>query len=85
MFLNFVKINSEESSMVEVNNKLSKMTELVAYCHHAKSHDFGEVTEWVNGEGFDILLNSSRGEQRISVTYGEWEAIQVLAAYKEKK
>jgi hypothetical protein len=85
MFLNFVKINSEESSMVEINNKLSKMTELVAYCHHAKPHDFGEVTEWVNGEGFDILLNSSRGEQRISVTYGEWEAIQVLVAYKEKK
>lgn len=51
-----------------VNDKLRK------YCHLAKDSDFIEVTEWVNGEGWDITIN----DRVISLTYGELEAINYL-------
>lgn len=41
----------------------------------AKDSDFIEVTEWTNGEGYDITIN----EKVISLTYGELEAINYLA------
>ena len=53
-----------------------------AWCHMSKPHDFIEVTEWHNGEGVDVCINSS-SEQRFSLTWGQWEALQALVAYKE--
>ena len=51
-----------------VSNKLKK------YDHWAKDSDFIEVTEWTNGEGWDISLN----DRQISLTYGQLEAIKYL-------
>jgi hypothetical protein len=36
--------------------------------------EFLEVTKWTNGEGFDLHL--PRGEQTISLTWGEFTALQ---------
>jgi hypothetical protein len=71
--------------MIKVNQRLSKFTELKPYCHHAKEHDFAEYCEWANGEGFDITISSKGQQEHISLTYGEWDALQVLVAYKEQK
>ena len=51
-----------------VNDSLKK------YDHLAKNSDFIEVTEWANGEGWDISLN----DRLISLTYGQLEAIKYL-------
>lgn len=51
-----------------VNDSLKK------YDHLAKDSDFIEVTEWANGEGWDISLNDGL----ISLTYGQLEAIKYL-------
>ena len=51
-----------------VNDSLKK------YDHLAKDSDFIEVTEWANGEGWDISLN----DKLISLTYGQLEAIKYL-------
>lgn len=58
----------EYAKRKSVNDKLRK------YCHLAKDSDFIEVTEWVNGEGWDITIN----DRVISLTYGELEAINYL-------
>ena len=50
----------------------------------SKPHDFIEVTEWHNGEGVDVCINSPpEGEQRFSLTWGQYEALQALVTYKE--
>ncbi len=54
------------------------------YCVHAKKSDFIEVTEWTNGEGKDILISSNGKEERMSLTYGEWQALCVVFNYVEK-
>lgn len=59
---------TEFSKRKSINDKLSKYDIL------AKDSDFIEVTEWTNGEGFDISIN----ERLINLTYGELEAINHL-------
>lgn len=56
-----------------VNDSLKK------YDHLAKDSDFIEVTEWANGEGWDISLN----DKLISLTYGQLEAIKYLVKVLE--
>jgi hypothetical protein len=64
--------------MMELYDRKAKFTELKKYCHIAKEHDFIEVTEWHNGEGFDVTL----GEKSISLTWGEFDAMTALVHYK---
>lgn len=49
--------------------------ELKGFCVFAKDHDFIEVTEWSNGEGYDITIT---GKQQFSLSYGELQAITYL-------
>jgi hypothetical protein len=42
-----------------------------------------EVTEWSNGEGYDIMIDRKRGYGKIiSLTHGEVELLMVLLNYK---
>ena len=63
---------------METYDRKAKLTELKKYCHLAKEHDYIEVTEWHNGEGFDV----SMGDRQFQLTWGEFEALQVCVAYK---
>lgn len=45
----------------------------------AKEHSFIEVTEWTNGEGYDIHID----EQMFSLTHGQLEAINYLTKVLE--
>ena len=44
----------------------------------AKEHDYIEITEWYNGEGFDVVIN----DKQFQLTYGQFEALQALVLYK---
>ena len=68
--------------MIEINNRTAKFTELKPYDFTAGESDFMEVCEWTNGEGVDVTI-SSTGEQQFSLTWGQWQALQALIAYKE--
>jgi hypothetical protein len=43
----------------------------------AKEDEFIEVTEWTNGEGFDILIETTKRE-KFSLTWGEYDALKHL-------
>lgn len=66
--------------MIESYERKARFAELKPYCHHSKDDDFMEVCEWHNGEGFDVTVSD---KQKMSFTWGEWEALQVLVAYRE--
>jgi hypothetical protein len=66
---------------IETSNRKAVFMELFGICSFAKetSGDFIEVTEWSNGEGFDISLSSkSCGTQTIQLTWGEYKALKKL-------
>jgi len=48
--------------------------ELLKHCYLAKKNDHIEVTEWTNGEGWDITIN----DRLFTLTSGELSAINYL-------
>lgn len=65
---------------MKIDTRKTVYDDLKKYCICAKDNDYIEVTEWTNGEGYDIDIND---EKRISLTHGELEAIQFLTKYLE--
>jgi hypothetical protein len=62
---------------IEANlyDRKSLMVELKDFDHLAEKNDFIEVTEWKNGEGYDIALSDN---QVVSITIGQFDAIKKL-------
>ena len=58
----------EHVSRKSVNDRLRK------YDFMAKKDDFVEVTQWANGEGYDITIE----DRKMSLTDGELDAINYL-------
>jgi hypothetical protein len=61
----------------------SLFTALPEFDFFAKEGDFIEVTHWYNGEGFDVMLSTQSGEQRFSLSWGEWRALITLVPAEE--
>lgn len=59
---------------MEVVNRKSVHCDLKKFDILSKPDDFIEVTEWTNGEGWDIIMN----DKVISLTIGQLEAINYL-------
>lgn len=59
---------------MEIKERKSVNDKLKKYDHLAKDLDFIEITEWTNGEGWDISIN----DYVISLTWGQLEAINYL-------
>ena len=64
----------EKNMRKSVNDSLGKYDYLV----NKDEHSFIEVTEWANGEGFDITIETKNKSRLMSLTAGELEAINYL-------
>ena len=67
---------------IEVSQRRAVFAHLKPYCCHAGENDYMEVTEWSNGEGYDIVIDRKSDTERFSLTHGEWELLQVLMNWK---
>lgn len=67
---------------IQFHKRPSAFAELKHYCPTAGEYDFMEVTEWSNGDGYDVVISTKRGEQYVSLTYGEIDLLQVLLKIK---
>ena len=59
---------------LELSTRKAANIKLKAFDFLAKENDFIEVTEWTNGEGWDIAIN----DKIISLTIGQLDAINYL-------
>ena len=64
----------EKNTRKSVSDSLNKYDYLV----NKDEHSFIEVTEWANGEGFDITIETKDKSRLMSLTIGELEAINYL-------
>jgi hypothetical protein len=60
---------------MEFYKRKSVMEKLKGYCHISKDHSFMELTEWTNGEGWDICVSD---EKYFSLTRGEAQLLSIL-------
>jgi hypothetical protein len=49
---------------------------------HAGDNDYMEVTQWSNGEGYDICIDRKNGRDKFSLTFGEFDLLTVLMNWK---
>lgn len=61
---------------MEITKRKSIHERLKVFDFLAKDSDFIEVTEWTNGEGYDIHIN----EYTIALTEGQLDAINYLVS-----
>lgn len=57
----------------EVNNRRS--VNVVMDDGYHKDNEFIEVTEWANGEGYDIVISE---RERVSIHYTEWDILKKI-------
>lgn len=62
---------------MEFASRKSVHDDLKKYDYLSKDSGYVEVTEWVNGEGIDVTIESDN-TKLISLTYGELNAINHL-------
>jgi hypothetical protein len=67
----------KKKSTVEISNRRAIFSELAHYDHLSKPGDFIEVTEWSNGEGYDVEIATSLGS-RFQLTHGQYAALKDL-------
>jgi hypothetical protein len=41
-----------------------------------------EVTQWSNGEGYDISIDRKNGQEKFSLTFGEFDLLTVLMNWR---
>jgi hypothetical protein len=70
-------IDANSKSSIEKYDRPAVFHELKHYCNLSKDHDFIEICEWYNGEGFDVEI-SGRPGCRFQLTWGQFEALNTL-------
>jgi hypothetical protein len=68
---------------MEKYKRKSIFSELSPFDPFANKGDFIEVTEWYNGEGFDVEI-SSKLSTRFQLTHGEFDALKELVKKLEE-
>lgn len=63
---------------MEIENRKSVNDKLKKYTYTNDENAFIEVTEWTNGEGWDICIYDNGNNKMFSLHCGELEAINYL-------
>lgn len=63
---------------MEFNNRKSVNEKLSVFGPYFDNDDYIEVTEWANGEGFDISIERKNKSINIPLHFDELEAINFL-------
>ena len=71
-----------KSVLITVSQRKAIFANLKPYCHFAQQDDYIEVTEWSNGEGYDVTIHNVDGIKNISLTFGEFQALTTLINYE---
>ena len=60
---------------MKIYNRKSVSDDLKKYDYLSKEDDFIEITEWANGEGISVTINTTTFE----LTFGQLDAINYLS------
>jgi hypothetical protein len=70
------KLDIKENQRRAVNAELNS--------GYSKPGDFIEVTEWSNGEGYDVTIATSSRQESFSLHFTEWKALKKLIKHLDE-
>jgi hypothetical protein len=73
----------KESVFSEYYLKKAMILPLIDFCILSDEHDYIEVTNWENGEGFDVDIYGKTSE-KFQLTYGQYKALKKLVKLLRK-
>jgi hypothetical protein len=68
---------------IEIYKRKTIFAELKDYDYLSKENAYIEITEWNNGDGYDVNINNFQ-EQNFNITHGQLKAINKLIKKLEK-
>lgn len=72
------KLSVDKKYVIDTYNRRSEFALLNQWCFgYGKENDYIEVTEWANGDGFDVDIETSQ-RQRFQLTWDQYEALKAL-------
>jgi hypothetical protein len=80
-----------KTQKVEVSNRKAAFADLKDFCtfsvgpERKDKGDFLEVTEWTNGEGYDIHISDVSGERQFHLTWGQVKALKACMKSLKKQ
>lgn len=69
---------------IQESKRTTLFAELKPFDVFAKENDFIEVTEWTNGEGYDVTIEAGPGAH-FQITDGQFRALKKLIKTLNKK
>ena len=76
--MKYLKKESKKEYDISEYERKSLFAELKQWCFgYGSEHDYIEVTEWANGQGFDVDIETNQ-RQRFQLTWRQWEALKHL-------
>lgn len=74
-------MKEDNKPQIKISNRKAAFVELKDFClfsmgERTDKGDFLEVTEWTNGEGYDIHISDTEGQRTFTLTWGQWEAMK---------
>ena len=76
--MKYEKKEKDKQYEIETYQRRSEFAILKQWCFgYGKEDDYIEVTEWANGEGFDVDIETNQ-RQRFQLTWGQYEALKAL-------
>ena len=76
---------------IEVSKRKAAFADLKDFCTlsgefgRKDKGDFLEVTEWTNGEGYDIHISDVSGERQFHLTWGQVKALKACMKSLQKQ
>ena len=66
---------------IKISNRKAAIVDLKDFClfsmgDRTDKGDFLEVTQWSNGEGYDVHISALYGEVTFTLTWGQMEALR---------
>jgi len=70
-------LDKNNKSTMEQYSRTAIFDKLKNYCHLSEDHDYIEICEWHNGEGFDVEIDGNPGA-KFQLTWGQLDALNTL-------
>ena len=69
---------NKKKNKMERSKRNAIFEELKGYCIFGQKNDYIEVTEWSNGDGVDVDVSAVDGNQRFSLTWGQFDLLKKM-------
>jgi hypothetical protein len=69
---------------IDQYQRKAAFADLEQFDYLAKENDFIEVTEWANGDGWDVNISANHDDQTFHITHGQFKALKKLIKELEK-